>query len=91
MLRCLLLMRLLLCAGGGAFRADGGCFHSRRLATAPRRYTPVSVTGLSSGVSMVALGSVRSGCDLLACLMLARELVCGLFEVLCICEACGCV
>jgi hypothetical protein len=26
---------LLLCAGGGAFRADGGCFYSRRLATEP--------------------------------------------------------
>jgi hypothetical protein len=34
--RCLLLMGLLLCAGGGAFRADGVCFDSRRLATAPR-------------------------------------------------------
>jgi hypothetical protein len=35
-LRRLLLMGLLLCAGGGAFRADGGCFHLRRLATTPR-------------------------------------------------------
>ena len=35
-LRCLLLMELLLCAGGAALRADGFCFDSRRLATAPR-------------------------------------------------------
>ncbi len=53
------------------------------------QYTPESVTGLSSGVAMVALGGVRSGCDLCAFLMLAGELVCGLFEFLCICEAWG--
>ena len=34
--RCSLLMGLLLCLGGGAFGADGVCFDSRRLATAPR-------------------------------------------------------
>ena len=37
--RCLLLMGLLLCAGEGAFGADGVCFVSRRLATAPLRET----------------------------------------------------
>jgi hypothetical protein len=35
--RFLLLIELLLCAGGGAFRADCVCFYSRRLVTAPQR------------------------------------------------------
>ncbi len=56
------------------------------------RITPVSVAGLSSGVAMVALGSVRSGYHLFACLILARERVCGLCSfVWCNCDMEGCV
>ena len=68
-------------------RRVSGCLHLFSLAqvgdgTWTHRYTPVSVAGLSSGVAMVALGGVRSGCDLFACLTLARERVCGLFSFL---------
>ncbi len=91
-LRCLLLMGLMLVGGwggGGAFRADGFFLSLAQVGdgTTTQRNTPVSVAGLSSGVAMVALGGVRRVCDLCACLMLARERVCGLFVFLwCNCD-----
>ena len=68
----------------GKFRADGLFVSLAQVGdgTTTNRYAPVSVAGLSSGVAAVALGGVRSVCDLCACLTHARERVCGLVAFL---------